>query len=202
MLIVLLAGGDYHDGMPGCGLVIAHGLARCGFGDRLLLEFERMRRDDFFGYLYHTWADDVSAELRSNSRGFLHLRQPQLAVQLAPFLTTLDREIVEGYICPQTTSSKPINDLACWTWQAPDVTRIADFCFTHLGWTEITKLVPMFRRNLWEGVIYRMLLSVSQSCGQHQGEQITIANFIQAKCVFLFSNICIARWQKPYHHCY
>lgn len=161
MLIALLSGGDYHDGMPGCGLVITHGLARCGFGDRLLLAFESMKRDDLFKYLWQTWADEVSAELCSNSQGFLHVRQPRLAGELPAFLSTLDHKIVEGYICPQTTPSECF-DYSGWAWQAPNVTRIAEFCFSHLGWTKVTELLRMFQRNLWEGVIYRMLLSVCQ----------------------------------------
>ncbi len=68
---MLLSGGDYHDGMQGCGLTITHGLARCGFGDRLLEAFDGMARDAFSGYLCHAWADELSAELRSNSQGFL-----------------------------------------------------------------------------------------------------------------------------------
>ena len=71
ILLVLLSGGDYHDGMQGCGLTITHGLARCGFGDCLVEAFDGMPRDAFFGYLCHTWADELSAELHSISKGFL-----------------------------------------------------------------------------------------------------------------------------------
>jgi len=160
---VLLSGGDYHDGMQGCGLTITHGLAHCGFGDRLVEAFDGMPRDAFFGYLCHTWADELSAELGSNSKGFLRTRQPRLAEQLGGFISTLDHETVEKYMCPVTTWTKfgqCINNLG-WVWQAPNVPRIAELCFVHLGWTETTKLIRVFRRNLWEGVIYRILLSVS-----------------------------------------
>ena len=39
ILIALLCGNDYHTGVPGCGMKIAVGLARCGFGERLLVAF-------------------------------------------------------------------------------------------------------------------------------------------------------------------
>ena len=163
ILLVLLSGGDYHDGMQACDLTITHGLAHCGLGDRLLEAYDSMARDAFFGYLCHTWADELSAELRSNSQGFLHARQPWLAEQVSGFLSTLDRETVERYLRPLTTWTKfgHCIDNSGWAWQAPNVTCIAEFCFSHLGWTEVTGLVRMLRKNLWEGVIYRMLLLVS-----------------------------------------
>src|ERR1700733_5102298 len=36
ILVVLLASGDYDSGVPGIRAVITYGLARCGFGDRLI----------------------------------------------------------------------------------------------------------------------------------------------------------------------
>ena len=163
ILIVLLSGGDYHDGMQGCGLAITHALARCGFGDHLLGAFNSMARDAFFRYLRHNWADELSTELRTNSRGFLRTRQPQLAIQLSTFLLTLDQEDVEKYVSPLTSWSGlgMAVDMSGWVWQAPNVTTIAEFCFTHLGWTDTADLIRMLRNNLWEGVVHRILLSVS-----------------------------------------
>lgn len=162
ILIVLLSGGDYHDGMPGCGLAVAHALARCGFGDRLLNAFNNMARDIFFGYFHHAWVDELCTELRMNSQGFLHARKPQLATQLPAFLSTLDREDVEKYISPLTCwSGLGMVDTSGWVWHPPDVTIIAEFCFAHLGWTDITDLICMLRNNLWGGVIHCVLFSVS-----------------------------------------
>jgi len=162
ILIALLSGGDYHDGMSGCGLAVAHALACCGFGDRLLNAFNSMARDIFFGYFYHAWVDELCTELRMNSQGFLHTRKPQLAIQLPAFLSTLDREDVEKYISPLTSwSGLGMVDTSRWVWHPPDVTIIAEFCFSHLGWTDITDLIRMLRNNLWGGVIHRVLFSVS-----------------------------------------
>ena len=36
VLIGVLRGGDYSDGLHGCGVQTAHGLAKAGFGDTLL----------------------------------------------------------------------------------------------------------------------------------------------------------------------
>jgi Holliday junction resolvase YEN1 len=45
LLVALLSKGDYSDGLDGCGPVISAALARCGFGERILLAFERF--EDF-----------------------------------------------------------------------------------------------------------------------------------------------------------
>src|SRR6266478_4398815 len=42
LLIALLAGGDYDDGIPGCGVSIALGLAKTGLGDGLLSALETL----------------------------------------------------------------------------------------------------------------------------------------------------------------
>jgi len=56
-----------------------------------------MPRNGFTWYLHHTWADDVCTELRTNSQGFLHTRQLQLANQLPAFLLNLSHDTVEKY---------------------------------------------------------------------------------------------------------
>jgi len=165
ILVALLAGGDYHNGMPGCGLTIAHGLARCGFGNRLVDAFYDMPRNGFTWYLHHTWADDVCTELRTNSRGFLHTQQLQLANQLPAFLLNLSHDTVEKYASPLTARNHGEGTISTssWAWQAPNVTSITELCFSHLGWAEVTELVPMLRKNVWEGIFYQMLLSVSHT---------------------------------------
>lgn len=202
ILIVLLSGGDYHDGMPGCGIAISHGLARCGFGNRLLDVFGSMARDAFFRYLCSSWAFEVSAELRSNSQGFLRTRQPKLAEQLPRFLSALDHKIVERYMSPLTTWTGPgmfTSSQSNHPWpgqilrQAPDVMRIAEFCFMQLGWTEITKLIQTLRNNLWEGVIYQMLLSVSYFSKETSNPHMTFNTFsFQAERLVFHTHISLA----------
>jgi holliday junction resolvase YEN1 len=36
LLFASLSGGDYDNGVEGCGAITALGLAKCGFGDQLL----------------------------------------------------------------------------------------------------------------------------------------------------------------------
>src|SRR6266702_1133169 len=71
ILIGLLSGGDYHQaGLARCGPGIAHGLAKCGFGDELLEATQSLTRDKLPDFLI-TWCEDLHSELRTNAHGHL-----------------------------------------------------------------------------------------------------------------------------------
>ncbi|RYP81498.1 hypothetical protein DL770_005880 [Monosporascus sp. CRB-9-2] len=61
-LLALMAGGDYHDGIPGCGPVVAIKAARAGYSGELraLLLARRPTK---------AWRDKLVSELRTNDRG-------------------------------------------------------------------------------------------------------------------------------------
>lgn len=67
ILIALLAGGDCSNGVCGCGEAVAHGLAKCGFGDVLYetcMALDGIERRAFIS----TWLVGVCNELQTNSR--------------------------------------------------------------------------------------------------------------------------------------
>ncbi|KAG8898187.1 hypothetical protein FRC01_010992, partial [Tulasnella sp. 417] len=79
ILIGLLSGGDYHEeGVRGCGKLIAHGLARCGFGESLVDAFLSMEPDDFKIFL-SSWRAELIHELKTNSRGLVGKKYVALA---------------------------------------------------------------------------------------------------------------------------
>ncbi|RYP02529.1 hypothetical protein DL764_005773 [Monosporascus ibericus] len=61
-LLALMAGGDYHDGIPGCGPVVAIEAARAGYSGELqaLLRTRGPTK---------TWRDKLASELRTNEKG-------------------------------------------------------------------------------------------------------------------------------------
>lgn len=96
ILCALLAGGDYHKGLPGCGMKVAVGLARCGFGDKLVAACEDLvsvREDgkvDVEGRAQLEawlvgWRTDVALELESNSMGHLPSKRSATAKVLLAF---------------------------------------------------------------------------------------------------------------------
>ena len=82
ILFSWFTGGDYSHGLAGCGKGFAHGLARCGFGDDLLAASISMDSINFKKYLCGPWLQNVSHELRTNSRGFLPSCKASLASTL------------------------------------------------------------------------------------------------------------------------
>jgi Holliday junction resolvase YEN1 len=165
ILIALLAGGDYDSGVSGIGTVIAHGLARCGFGDTLIDAARTQRDYDLQPFLKH-WRHDLRLELSTNSRGFLGRRYGKLA----PYITDNFPSLVmlKRYLHPITTRSSPpasgqIHPPHTVTWRPrePTLRSITAFCMKYLGWDVTTEILKRFHANLWDGVCFRMLCMVS-----------------------------------------
>jgi Holliday junction resolvase YEN1 len=175
ILFSWFTGGDYSHGLAGCGKGFAHGLARCGFGDDLLAASMSMDSINFKKYLCGPWLQNVSHELRTNARGFLPSCKASLANTLAILLNdeTDDSEYMIMalylYLCPRTSWShaRDLNQVpvvsaaARWSRKEPDLPAIHNFCSNNLGWTDAFELVKVLRSNLWEGIVFCILFSVS-----------------------------------------
>ena len=180
ILFSWFTGGDYTHGLAGCGKGCAHGLAHCGFGDDLLAASISMDSVKFKKYLCGLWLQNVSDELRSNTKGFLPSRKASLANTLA-FLLNDEMDDLEYmimalymYLCPRISwsphaSARNLNQVpvtvasaaARWSRKEPDLPAISKFCSNNLGWTDALELVKVLRSNLWEGIVFCILYSVS-----------------------------------------
>jgi len=78
VMVELMAGGDYSDGINGMGIQNAAALARAGFGDTLERAYTEKKGADLNDFLV-TWSDNVIDEMCTNSKGFLPLSQPAMA---------------------------------------------------------------------------------------------------------------------------
>jgi holliday junction resolvase YEN1 len=173
ILFSWFTGGDYSHGLASCGKGFAHGLARCGFGDDLLAASISMDFAKFKKYLCGMWLQNVSDELRTNTKGFLPSCKASLANTLASFLNdeTDDSEYMimalYMYLWPQTSWShardpnQVAGAAARWSRKEPDLPAISKFCSNNLGWTDALELVKVLRSNLWEGIVFCILFSVS-----------------------------------------
>ncbi|KAI0063521.1 hypothetical protein BV25DRAFT_1837513 [Artomyces pyxidatus] len=156
ILIALLSGGDYHDGVPKFGPGTAHALARCGFGDKLLSIFQQRNGRDIRPLLSH-WRDSVREELRSNASGYNTKKLPSLS--LPPDFPSMD--VMENYVSPKTGATargggqgggalRDNGDMS--------LPRLAAFCETHFGeWGFESMIIKRFRSLIWEGAIMRLL---------------------------------------------
>ena len=158
ILIGLLSGGDYHQaGLPRCGTSIAHGLAKCGFGDQLLEAARTLSRSALEEYLVK-WRDAVRAELRTNARGHLGKRQPALSKAVPEDFPDVD--VLLSYTNPITseTDAGARRTHVRPTWvREPDLGKIAHLCEVHFEWGMKEAIVKRFRTVLWPSAVLRIL---------------------------------------------
>lgn len=161
ILFALLTGGDYDQGIHGCGKSTARALAQCGFGDTLLDAVTSISGVALQNLLYD-WRQDLREELMSNSHGYLENKNPALAKKITSNFP--NHAIMELYLRPLTSwslqSGAHIPNSAVWRSREPIIPLITEFCLRHFGWGRNFAIVKRFRAALWEGVIFRMVCSV------------------------------------------
>lgn len=166
ILVSLLAGGDYNRGVEGIGTGIALGLARCGYGDELLEAARTLLPADLDAFLVN-WVARIKQELSSNAHGYLCSTHPRLAANITDDFP--NRRVLGLYVEPLTswsgTGTGPgdqVSDMAAsWHSREPSIPKITSFCRQNFGWSDFSKLLDVFQGNLWDGVLCRMLSSVS-----------------------------------------
>ena len=157
LLFALLTGGDYDKGVPGCGRVVAAGLAKCGFGDQLL---NAINSNEDFNIFAPRLRDQIRCELREDLQGQLGTRRPSLANQFPDDFPKHD--IIDLYTKPVISDSCNKTVLTSgWKTRAPSIAKITQFCYDKLGWKTEAALKTNLQSHLWEGVFSQMLFSVS-----------------------------------------
>ncbi|KAH9009404.1 PIN domain-like protein [Lactarius hengduanensis] len=128
ILIGLLSGGDYHPGgLTGCGTGIAHGLAKCGFGDELLKATQSLTRDKLPDFLT-TWHKDLRVLLSYTN----------------PIISATDTGTHHTHTLPQ------------WEHE-PDLGKLAHLCELHFEWGLKDTIIKRFRTVLWPSIVLRAL---------------------------------------------
>ncbi|KAF9045348.1 PIN domain-like protein [Panaeolus papilionaceus] len=168
ILFALLNGGDYDaTGIPNCGAIIAKALCRCGYGDELL-EATRayLINDDnptAFDHFIQDWRNRLCDELHNNTHQQLTFRRPDLAhaIESSDFPK---REVLMAYVTPLTTEHEPstITGARFESWylfHEPMLPTIAQFCRTHLLWSELS-LRKRLMTQLFPSIVIRMLYSL------------------------------------------
>ncbi|KAK7688432.1 hypothetical protein QCA50_007970 [Cerrena zonata] len=156
VLIGILRGGDYHQGLNGCGVTTAHGLAKCGFGDSLVKSARNLSEDELEEWL-NGWREDVRKELRTNSRGFLGRKCPSLAKALQDDFPNVD--VLLSYTNPITSESygRTITDFKIDWEKEPDLGKIAGVCEMYFEWGVKEIIIKRFRTVIWPPAVLRIL---------------------------------------------
>lgn len=159
VLFALLCGGDYDDGVSGCGAPTAKGLARCGFGEQLVDAYHNLHGSDYEEFL-NQWRAEIRQELSTNTRGFLPSSRPRLAAAVTNRFP--NRRVVGLYLDPITSSSPGHESDQPWGYSLPLIDRLTEFCMRHFNWNH-TEVQKQFSVWLWKGVFLQIIYSVSIS---------------------------------------
>lgn len=157
ILIGLMAGGDYEQaGLPDCGIKVATGLARCGFGDSLYEAANNLPDDDLEDFL-DNWRNELRHELRTNARGKLPSKRKKLANSLPDSFPSV--KILKSYTCPITTESmgRAVNNERITWARDPNLAALARTCELNFEWGYKDIIVKRFRTVIWPGAILRIL---------------------------------------------
>ncbi|KAJ7606586.1 PIN domain-like protein [Mycena polygramma] len=104
LLVALLAGGDYHPGIPGCGVAIAHAISRSHLGDDLLAAASQhpYLTDRLIDFLT-SWRRALHSEFATDSHGYLGRRHPRIAARIEASFPDID--VLFAYVHPTTSWS-------------------------------------------------------------------------------------------------
>lgn len=148
VLIALLAGGDYsvcnlvvylqspadlchdqQDGLPGCGIQLAHALAHAGLGHALIYGIEHASNEAEF---VKRWVSDLRHELCENTSGFLARKQPHVASRIPADFP--DLKILHLYLHPLTSEfgGGPLIPLV--SHGGPDPLALAKYSQKQFAW--------------------------------------------------------------------
>ncbi|KAJ7236083.1 PIN domain-like protein [Mycena haematopus] len=152
ILVAILAGGDYSDGLAQCGVATAIGLARAGLGKQLIAGLSGKSYDDCISFLA-TWRQTLQAELETNSSGHLPHRYKQLAANIPPDFP--DLAVINLYRYPVVTDHEAVASLV---FHPPRLDILARFAEAHFQWGDSIGILEHFAAQLFAGLVIRELV--------------------------------------------
>jgi Holliday junction resolvase YEN1 len=172
ILIGLLSGGDYHQaGFLRCVPGIAHRLAKCGFGYKLLNAAHSLPCNKLPDFLT-TWCNDLCTELCINACGHLGSRKPSLAKAVPDSFPNIDILLLytNPIISMTDTGTHCTHTLPKWECE-PDLGKLACLCELHFEWGLKDVIIKRFCTIIWPSIVLCALqLSVMDAATDCCGE--------------------------------
>ncbi|RYP22015.1 hypothetical protein DL765_001921 [Monosporascus sp. GIB2] len=154
-LLALMAGGDYHDGIPGCGPAVAIEAARAGYSGELraLLLARRPTK---------AWRDKLVSELRTNGRGRFSRRWAAVANAI-PEVFPLPK-IANYYLKPAVSSREKAEEYGrSVNWhKETDARGLREWTAKYLDW-KYAYHACKFVNNLTPALLARKLVIHSET---------------------------------------
>ncbi|KAF9525465.1 PIN domain-like protein [Crepidotus variabilis] len=159
-LYSLLKGNRYSNPINSISYETAFELARSGLGNDLVNVLDAHNTTGSLSSIPVTevcaWINKFQVEIVSNQSGYLTSPMPELAARLPrsfPF------HGISLYSRPMSSWAPPFTppDSSLWIPREPVISKIAEFCSLHLGWTTALDLARKFATSLWTGVLLRLL---------------------------------------------
>ncbi|KAK7027188.1 PIN domain-like protein [Favolaschia claudopus] len=143
ILIALLAGGDYSDGLDGCGITTAVGLAQAGLGCQLFQGLNGLSYTDSSACL-NQWR----LALQSDTDMY-----PALAAKIPDNFPALD--IIHLYLHPIVAHGSTPASLSL---NSPRLDVLARFAEAHFAWGDSVGILTHFADRLFAGLVVRGLV--------------------------------------------
>ncbi|KAG2029815.1 hypothetical protein BDR03DRAFT_987512 [Suillus americanus] len=177
------AGGDYDEGVSGCGIKITHKVAQQSkIGQEMLHAFLSMAPEEF-----SERAKELVMELHS-----MLATDPYhfLGCRYSVPLKFPRREVISKYVDPITAfSATRSSTLAAWDALScqPHLADLADFCRVQFGWDDDAIIERMYG-GIWEGAYLHTLCKLPQHSDQAHA-QPTFKVISQSTIMALWCNI-------------
>ncbi|KAJ6579195.1 PIN domain-like protein [Mycena vulgaris] len=190
LLMAILIGGDYDDGLDGCAEKTAHALAKRGLGDTLLQATQTMAPADLDVFLGR-WRQTLRTELVEGKSGRKH---PAIAAAVSDAFP--NPKVLHLYVHPLTSWSQDGLgvDSSSWLPRLPDVFAIAKLCELLFSWGTPAELPSKMCDHVLPGLCIRRLaqprnelqaLQKHFAGGYNAEEQLSLSIFLS---ITMFSN--------------
>ncbi|KAK6966996.1 hypothetical protein R3P38DRAFT_2672393 [Favolaschia claudopus] len=172
ILIALLAGGDYSDGVDGCGITTAVGLAQAGLGQQLFQGQNGLSYTDSAVFL-DRWRLSLQSELRTNASGKLQHRYPALAAKIPDNFPALD--VINLYLRPIVAERDTPISLAL---NSAKLDVLARFAEAHFGWGDSIGILTHFADSLFAGLVVRGLVYAALAVDSPSPSSLTLTSTV------------------------
>ncbi|KAG6919722.1 hypothetical protein DXG01_001556 [Tephrocybe rancida] len=178
ILIVLLIGGDYSDGLPGCNIETATRLAQAGYGRTLVSAVNADMAESDLQTFLRGWRKDIAAEVISSP---LLQAQPNVAHALEKS-NFPDFKALNHYLRSSTSERRgaypPIS------FDDPDLPGLAKFASQQFTWgATAVQLIDKFSKTIFPGMAVRELMKAAISLDRDPTKRLSTSQLLSTATV-------------------